>query len=157
MLDGKQIVVHGDGQSLWTLTHSDDFARAFTGLLGNPAAVGETFHITSDEALSWDQVHRTIGAALGVSPKIVHSASETIARLSPEHGPGLLGDKQFSLIFDNSKVKRIVPGYTATIPFFEGIRRSVEWLNANPRNKQIDPELNGLIDDIVAATEPTIR
>ena len=157
MLDNKPIVVHGDGQSLWTLTHSDDFAKGFVGLLGNPAAIGETFHITSDEALPWDQIHRTIGRALGAEPRIVHAPSDMIARLSPQHGPSLLGDKQYSLVFDNSKVKRIVPGYSATIPFFEGMRRSVEWIDARPEHKVVDVELDQLIDDIASAVEPTIR
>jgi nucleoside-diphosphate-sugar epimerase len=157
MLDGKPIVVHGDGTSLWTLTHADDFARGFVGLLGNLEAVGETFHITSDEALSWDQIHRQIGAALGVEPRIVHVTSDLISRLSPQHGPGLIGDKAHSLVFDNTKIKRWVPGYVATIPFHEGMRRSVAWVNDDPARKQINPELDKLIDDIVAAAGPTVR
>jgi nucleoside-diphosphate-sugar epimerase len=157
MLDGRPIVVHGDGQSLWTLTHSDDFAKGFVGLIGNPAAIGETFHITSDEALSWDQIHRTIGGALGVEPRIVHAPSDMIARLSPEYGPSLRGDKQYSLVFDNSKVKRAVPGFAATIPFFEGMRRSVAWIDAHPDRKAADPALDQLMDDLAAAVEPTIR
>jgi nucleoside-diphosphate-sugar epimerase len=157
ILDGRPIVVHGDGQSLWTVTHADDFAKGFVGLLGNPAAIGETFHITSDEALSWDQMHRTIGRALGAEPKIVHATSELIARISPEHGPGLLGDKQYSLIFDNSKLKRVVPGFTATIPFFEGMRRSVAWFDERPELKVASADLDRLIDDIIAAVEPQFR
>ncbi|MEE8440090.1 MAG: SDR family oxidoreductase [Spirochaetia bacterium] len=157
MVDGKSIVVHGDGQSLWTLTHSDDFAKGLAGLLGNPAAIGESFHITSDEALSWDQIHRTIGRALGVEPRIVHVPSDLIARLSPQIGPSLMGDKQYSLVFDNTKIKRIVPGYTATIPFYEGMCRSVEWIDTHPERKVVDAELDRLIDDIASAVEPTIR
>ncbi len=157
MLDGKPVVVHGDGTSLWTLTHSDDFARAFVGLLGNPAAVGEAFHITSEEALTWDQIHRVIGNALGVEPRIVHVTSDLISRLSPQHGPGLVGDKAHSLVFDNTKIKRWVPGFVASIPFHEGMRRSVAWVNEDPERKNVDPELDKLIDDVVAAVDPQVR
>ena len=157
MLDGKPVVVHGDGQSLWTLTHSDDFARGFVGLLGNPAAVGETFHITSDEALSWDQIHHAIGNALGVEPRIIHVTSEMISRLSPQHGPGLLGDKAYSTVFDNTKIRRWVPGFVATIPFHEGMRRSVAWINEDESRRTVDPELDRLIDDVVAAVGPNVR
>jgi len=157
MVDGRDIVVHGDGQSLWTITHADDFARGFVGILGNPAAIGETFHITSDEAITWDQIHQIIAFALGTEAKIVHCPSEIIARLSPQMGEGLLGDKQYSLVFDNSKIKRFVPGYRATIPFFEGMRRSAEWIAAHPDKKVINGQLDALINDIVAAMGPNIR
>lgn len=150
MLDGKPIVVHGDGQSLWTLTHADDFAVAFTGLLGHPASIGETFHITSEEAIAWDEIHRTIGMAIGAEPEIVHVPSEVIARFSPKVGPGLLGDKRFSVIFDNSKVKRLVPGYQATISFAEGMRRSAAVAAQRPQ-KKIDQETDALIDRLVEA------
>lgn len=157
MLDGKPVVVHGDGQSLWTITHSEDFARGFVGLLGNPSAIGETFHITSDEALPWEEIHRIIGATLGVEPRIVHAPSDMIARLSPDVGAGLLGDKQYSVVFDNSKIKRLVPGYQAVIPFHEGMRRSLAWVNQEPGRRESSGELNELIDDIVRAIEPMIR
>ncbi|MFW6212806.1 MAG: SDR family oxidoreductase, partial [Spirochaetota bacterium] len=106
ILDGKPIVVHGDGQSLWTITHVDDFAKAFVGLLGEPSAIGETFHITSDEAITWDQIHIAIGHAIGREPELVHIPSETIGQFDPEFGAGLLGDKRYSVVFDNAKIKR---------------------------------------------------
>lgn len=141
MLDGKAIVVHGDGTSLWTLTHADDFARGFVGLLGNPEAIGETFHITSDEAITWDQVHYEMAAALGVKPKIVHIPSDLIHRHLPGSGVGLVGDRAFSLVFDNTKIKRFVPGFQCRIPFHEGMRRSVAWWQAHPELPRIDPQV----------------
>ncbi|MFW6312608.1 MAG: SDR family oxidoreductase [Spirochaetota bacterium] len=152
MLDGKPIVSHGDGSSLWTITHTDDFAKGFNGLLGNPLAIGETFHITGDEALSWDEIHRAMAAALGVEAKIVHVPSDVIASYDENVGAGLLGDKQYSVVFDNSKIKRYVPGYQATIPFWEGMRRSVAYAEANPElKKQVDPKTDELVDRLVEA------
>jgi len=153
MLDGKNVIVHGDGQSLWTLTHTDDFAIALVGLLGNPDAIGETFQITSDEAITWDQVHRIIGAALGVEPKIVHIPSELLAKMAPEIGPGLIGDKAYSVVFDNSKIKRFVPGFVCKIPFHEGMRRSAQWWRAHPKEAKIDPAIGATIDRILAKWE----
>jgi nucleoside-diphosphate-sugar epimerase len=153
MLDGKPIVVHGDGLSLWTITHADDFAKAFVGLLGHPGAIGETFHITGDEALSWDEIHLTIGRALGVEPRIVHVPSEVIARFDPDTGAGLLGDKRYSVIFDNTKIKRLVPGYQATITFAEGMRRSARWIEEHPDRKRIVGSINDLTDRLIAAME----
>lgn len=149
MLDGKRIIIHGDGQSLWTLTHSDDFAVGFTGLLGNPETLGETFHITTDEALTWDQIHRIIGAAIGVEPKIVHVPSETINAFSPEIGEGLLGDKAYSVVFDNTKIKRFVPGFRCTISFNDGMRRAAAWRMARPDRRPVDAKLDALIDTIL--------
>ena len=149
ILDGRSIVVHGDGSSLWTLTHTSDFAKGFTGLLGDPRTLGETFHITSDEALTWDQIHTAIAAGLGKEARIVHVSSETIARHSERYGPGLIGDKAHSVVFDNSKIKRFVPGYQAVIPFHEGVRKSLAWLEEHPERKTIDGETDKLIDDLV--------
>lgn len=151
MLDGKRVIVHGDGQSLWTLTHTDDFAVGFAGLLGNPNAIGETFQITSDEAITWDQVHQIVGAALGVEPKIVHIPSEVINRFDSSVGAGLLGDKAYSVVFDNTKIKRFVPGFVCRIPFHEGMRRSVAYLDAHPERRIVEPAVNSLIDRILAA------
>jgi nucleoside-diphosphate-sugar epimerase len=143
ILDGKEIVVPGDGQSLWTLTHASDFARGFIGLLGNPTAIGQAFHITSDEFLTWETIHQTIGLALGAGPRIVHVPSDFVARVCPERGKSLLGDKAHSAIFDNSKIKRYVPEFRATIPFAEGIRRSLAWLDAHPESKKVDAVIDG--------------
>lgn len=150
MRRGVPIVVHGDGTSLWTLTHSRDFAKAFVGLLGHPAAIGDTFQITSDEYLPWDQIAVTLGGAAGVEPIIVHATSDELTVAVPEWGPGLLGDKAHSVIFDNAKVKRLVPDYVATIPFAEGAREIVEWHDADASRRGIDDALNARLDAVVA-------
>jgi nucleoside-diphosphate-sugar epimerase len=151
MLTGKPIVVHGDGTSLWTLTHAEDFANGFVGLLGHPQAVGHAFHITSDFVLTWNQVYEQIGEALDVQPALVHIPSEFIATVSPDQGAGLLGDKMWSVIFDNSKIKRFVPGYVATIPFHEGIRRTLAWFQADQSRMVVPVEDNAQIERILAA------
>ena len=151
MLAGKEIVVHGDGESLWTLTHSRDFALGFVGLMGNPTAVGETFHITSEFAYTWNQIHRTIGAGLGVEPKLVHIPSEIIGRIVPSRGPGLLGDKAHCLVFDCGKLKRLVPDFVARIPFQEGVRMSVAWYEAHPEKKVSDPAVENEYETVLKA------
>jgi nucleoside-diphosphate-sugar epimerase len=151
MLEGRAIVVHGDGQSLWTLTHASDFARGFVGLLGNPAAVGQTFHITADESLTWDAIYGAIGAALGVEPRLVHVPSEFIAAVCPERGAALLGDKTHTVIFDNAKIKRYVPAFHATVPFIEGVRRSLAWFDRHPDAKVIDPRIEAEYETVLAA------
>lgn len=151
LLDGKPIVVHGDGTSLWTLTHAEDFARGFVGLLGHPQAVGQAFHITSDFVLTWNQIYEQIAEALGVVPKFVHIPSDFIARIEPETGAGLLGDKMWSVLFDNSKLKRFVPGYVATIPFHEGIRQTLAWFQADESRMRVAPEDDAQIERILAA------
>lgn len=148
---GKPAIVPGDGESLWTMTHSRDFARAFVGLLGNDAAIGESFHITSDEVLTWNQIVETIARAAGVEPRIVGIPSRFIASFDEGLGTELLCDKAFSLVFDNSKIKRFVPGFEAQISFADGVARSVAWLEANPEWKRVDGERDALLDRIVAA------
>ncbi len=150
MLAGKPVIVHGDGQSLWTLTHTKDFAVGFTGLLGNPQAIGEVFQITSDEALTWDEIHHSVAHALGVEANIVHMPSEFIARHNPERGAELLGDKAYSVIFDNSKIKRFVPAYRATIPFHLGMRWSAEWYQSHPEAKVIDKKRDEEIEHLLS-------
>jgi nucleoside-diphosphate-sugar epimerase len=151
MRRGQPVIVHGDGTSLWTLTHHRDFARGFVGLLGNCGALGEAFHITSDEWLSWNQIFDTIGHAAGVEPKLVHFPSEVIAAYDPEWGASLLGDKAHSMIFDNTKIKRLVPEYLATIPFARGAEEIVAWYDADPARQLFDPALDALLDRLVAA------
>ena len=153
MLEGKPIVVHGDGSSLWTITHTQDFAIGFTGLLGNPAAIGETFHITGDESPSWDEIHRTIGMAFGVEPKIIHVPSEVLARFDEGLGAGLVGDKAHTVTFDNSKIKRLVPRYQQRISFHEGMRRGVELIAERPELKTITEKTNELVDAVIAAMD----
>ena len=150
MRRGKPVIVHGDGTSLWTLTHHTDFAHAFLGLLGNPHAIGESFHITGDEWLSWNQIFGIIADAAGVpNPKLVHIPSELIAAYDPEWGAGLLGDKMHSMIFDNGKVKRVVPDYVACIPFSQGAREIMAWYDADPARQVVDDALDTLIDQII--------
>ena len=150
MRRGKQVIVHDDGTSLWTLTHNSDFARALAGLLGNADAVGESFHLTSDFALTWDQVTEMIAAAADLEPDIVHIPSETIAAVDPGLGKELLCDKRHSLVFDNAKLKRFVPGFEATLSFAEGIERSLAWFNADSARKTVDAERDALLDRIIA-------
>ena len=151
MRRSAEVVVHGDGTSLWTLTHQRDFAKAFVGLLGHPAAIGDTFHITSDEWLSWNEIFRIVGQAAGVEPKLVHVPSDAIAALDPGWGAGLLGDKAHSMIFDNSKVRRLVPDYTAVIPFAQGAREIIDWYDGDSGRRQVDPDMDATMDRLVAA------
>lgn len=148
---GRPIIVHGDGSSLWVVTHAEDFARGFVGVLGNGQALGHAFHITSDEVLTWNQIYETIADALGVEAKIVHIPSEFIARIVPEMSGGLLGDKTWSVVFDNSKIKAFVPGFQATIPFREGIRRTLAWFAAAEERRRVDTRVNETMDRILAA------
>lgn len=151
MRRGKEVVVHGDGTSLWTLTHHRDFAHAFVGLLGHPAAIGDSFHITSDEWLTWDQIFAMVAQAAGVEPKLVHVASDAIAAVDPAWGAGLLGDKAHSLVFDNSKVKQLVPDYVATIPFAEGAKEILDYYDADPDRQLVDDAMNATLDQLVEA------
>jgi nucleoside-diphosphate-sugar epimerase len=153
MRAGKKVIVHGDGTSLWTLTHHRDFAKGFVGLLGNPHALGEAIHITSDEVLSWNQIAETLANALGVEAKIVHIPSEVIAAYDSAWGAGLLGDKAHSMIFDNSKIKRLVPEFVATIPFHQGAAEIVAWYTSHPAAQKGDEKLNQLIDTMIAAAD----
>ena len=153
MRAGKKVVVHGDGTSLWTLTHHRDFAKGFVPLLGNPHALGEAIHITSDEVLTWNQIVEILANALGVQAKIVHIPSEVIAGYDPEWGAGLLGDKAHSMIFDNTKIKRLVPEYVASIPFRQGAAEIIAWYESHPTAQKVDERLNQLIDTMVAAYE----
>jgi nucleoside-diphosphate-sugar epimerase len=151
MRAGLPVLVHGDGTSLWTLTHSQDFAKAFVGLLGRPQAVGESYTITSDEYLPWNQIYKLFARAAGVrEPELVHVASETIAAHSAELGANLLGDRSHSVVFDNTKIKSLVPGYRATIPFADGAREIVQWFDANPELQTVDQDYMALTDRLTA-------
>ena len=149
MRAGKEIVVHGDGTSLWTLTHHEDFARGFVPLLGSPRTVGEAFHITSDDVLTWDRIAHTLAAAAGVEARIVHVPSDAIAAVDPEWGASLLGDKAHSSIFDNAKVRSVVPDYVATIPFEQGAREIVAWHGEDPARRVVDPGIDAVLDRLV--------
>lgn len=151
ILDDKEIVVHGDGTSLWTMTHNTDFAKGFVGLMGRRQAIGEAYHITSDEVLTWDEIAIAIGQAVGKMPKMVHCTAHQIARFMPGEEGDLLGDKSTCGVFDNTKIKRLVPDFVCTVPFAEGVRRSVAYFNAHPKLKTIDEEWNRSIEAILEA------
>ncbi len=142
----QEIVVHGDGTSLWTLTHQTDFAKGFVGLLGHPQAIGDSFHITSDEVLTWNQIHEILAAAAGTTARIVHIPSDAILAEDERWGRSLLGDKAYSVTFDNSKLRSLVPGFTATTPFFRGAREIVAWHDADPARRRIDADMDALIE-----------
>ena len=154
MRKGKKVIVHGDGTSLWVLTHHQDFAKGFVGLLGNHHAIGDAFHITSDEVLTWNQIYTILAHAAGVAePRLVHVPSELIATFDAEWGDGLLGDKAHSVVFDNTKVKRLVPDFTATISFCRGAEEIMAWFDADPARRAVSAEYNALQDRIIAASE----
>lgn len=148
---GQDVIVHGDGTSLWTLTHSADFAKGFVGLMGNSRTLGHAFHITSDEALTWNQIYEIIGHAVGASPRIVHIPSDFIARVNSGIGASLLGDKAKSILFDNAKIKYFVPDYLATISFREGIRRTLNWFETDIARQNIDTKSNNFFDRCLTA------
>jgi len=151
MKKAQPVIVHGDGSSLWVVTHAEDLARGLLGLMDNEQALGEAFHITSDEILTWNQIYQTIGEALGVKPNIVHIPSDFIAGVEPSLAGSLFGDKTWSVVFDNSKIKRFVPEFEAIIPFREGIRRTVEWFEADEARRNVDQSLNDVMNRILAA------
>ena len=162
MLDGKPVIVHGDGSSLWTLTWNEDFARGFIGLLGNPKAIGEAFQIMSDEQLTWNQIYQTVADALSAlngSPvefKPCHVASDFLAAVAPkdyDFEGNLLGDKAVTVIFDCTKLKTAVPGFQATVRFDEGVRRCVGHILAHPELQIEDPEFDAWCDRVIAAQE----
>jgi nucleoside-diphosphate-sugar epimerase len=148
---GRPIVCHGDGTSLWVMTASADFALGLVGLLGRRDAVGEAFHITSDEVLTWDGIYQAIGHAAGREPDLVHVPSDLIAALYPERGGSLLGDKAWSVVFDNARIKRFVPDYQARIRFADGMARSVAWFDADPGRRAVSDTANAMIDRVIAA------
>ena len=157
MRRGKKVIVPGDGSSLWVITHNTDFAKGLIGLLGLEQAIGHAFHITTDEVMTWNQFYRATGTAAGAEPQLIHMPSDFIGACLPEALGGLIGDKAVSVVFDNSKIKRFVPGYCATIPFGQGIRRTIEWFDADPARKQIDSEANAKWDKLIEAYERGTR
>jgi len=150
MRQGKPVIVHGDGTSLWTLTHHDDFARGFVPLLGHPRTVGEAFQIMGDDVLTWDQIAQTLAAAAGVDADIVHVPSDAIAAADPDWGAGLLGDKAHSMVFDTTKLRRVVPDFVATIPFEVGAREIVDWHDEDSARRRVDDRLDAVMDDLAA-------
>ena len=154
MLEGKPVIIHGDGTSLWTLTHNTDFAKGFVGLMGNPHAIGDVFHITSDDTLTWNQIYQTIADALNVPLKVVHVSSEFLDAVGPyDYRGGLIGDKANTVLFDNRKLKRAVPGFKATVRFDQGVRRTLDYILAHPECQQADPAFDAWCDRVIAAVE----
>lgn len=158
MKKGKKVIIHGDGTSLWTVTHSDDFAKAFIGLLGHQQAIGQSFHITSDEILNWNQIYEAVAEAVGVELNAVHIASDFICKVAEGIGQdwmwgNLLGDKSVSTVFDNSKIKRFVPDFVAIIPFKMGIKRTIRWFEEDKSRRTIDENNNILLETVLSAYE----
>ncbi|MCL2055202.1 MAG: SDR family oxidoreductase [Oscillospiraceae bacterium] len=154
ILEGKPVIIHGDGTSLWTMTHNSDFADAFIGLLGNAHAIGEAVQITSDETVTWNQIYRSVANALGAELKPCYATSDFLARCSNYDFTGsLIGDKANSVVFDNSKLKRLVPGFNAKVRFDQGIRMTVENVLANKELQIEDPEFDAWCDKIAAALD----
>ncbi len=151
MRRGLSVVCHGDGTALWVMTHASDFAVGLVGLLGHPGAIGEAFHITSDEVLTWDAIYQTIARAAGVEARLVHVPSALIAALVPDRGASLLGDKAQSTVFDNAKVRRLVPEFQPRVSFAEGIARSIAWFDADPARRVVGAAANENIERVLAA------
>ncbi len=151
----KPVIIQGDGSSLWTVTFNTDFAVGFVGLMGNPHAIGEAFHITSDESLTWDQIYETIADALGVKLKPYHVSSDFLAEVGKQYDfeGGLLGDKSCTVVFDNSKLKRIVPEYNAVVSFKEGVRKALDYILAHPECQVEDEEFDKWCDNVIEALE----
>ncbi|MFA5238980.1 MAG: SDR family oxidoreductase [Phycisphaerae bacterium] len=153
MRKNKKVIIHGDGTAIWTITHNSDFAKGFVGLLGNKKAIGQAFHITSDEALTWNRIYQEIADAANAELNPVYITSDFIARFDPEMTGTLLGDKSHSSVFDNSKIKRFVPDFVATVPFAQGVKRSVEWFEADPKRCVVDDDYNNFMDRLILACE----
>ena len=157
MRKGKKIIIHGDGSSIWVMTHSIDFAKGFNGLLGQMQAIGHSFHITSDELLTWNQIYQAMADAAGAELNAVHIATDFICKAAEDMGMDLAGqlhgDKAASVIFDNSKIKRFVPGFNAVIPFWQGIKKTIDWYDEDPSRRMIDENNNRMLDGIIAAYE----
>lgn len=151
MLKGKPVIVPGDGSNLWTLTFNEDFAKGFIGLMGNAHAIGEAVHITSDESLTWNQIYRIIADALGVQARLVHISTDFLAACKPGLEGELIGDKCNTVVFDNSKLKRLVPGFCADVRFDQGVRRVLKKVLNDPKLQKADPEFDRWCDDILAA------
>ncbi|NOV02679.1 SDR family oxidoreductase [Paenibacillus planticolens] len=158
MLENKPVIIHGDGTSLWTMTHNSDFAKGFIGLMGNLHAIGESVQITSDETLTWNQIYETIAGALGVKLQAVHVSSEFLAACSKEnYRGGLLGDKSNSVVFDNAKLKRLVPEFVATTRFDQGLKATVAHILAHPELQREDQEFDQWCDKVIDALDAAAK
>ncbi len=157
IIDGKPVIIQGDGSSLWTVTWNGDFAIGYTGLMGNPHAIGEAFHITSDESLTWDQIYQTIASVLGKELKAYHVASDFLAACGDKYGfdfeGSLTGDKSVTVVFDNSKLKRAVPQMKTTVRFDQGVKMSLDYVLSHPELQVEDPEFDKWCDRVIAALD----
>ena len=155
MMEGKKVIIHGDGTNLWTLTHNSDFAKGFVGLIGNPAALGEAFHITSDESVTWNQVYQIVADRLNVPLHAYHVSTDFLSAVNPPHDywGSLMGDKANSVVFDNTKLKKAVPGFQATVSVAEGIANTVDYVLAHPQCQADDPEFDDWCDKVINALE----
>lgn len=149
MKRGKKVIVHGDGETLWTLTHNTDFARCFVGLFTHPDAIGDAFNIVGEEVLTWNQIYAAIASAAGVELQLVHVPSEIITRYWPDREAGLFGDKMYSMVFDCSKVRRLVPGWHSSVPFAEGVKESIAWHEADESRMVCDTDAEKHIDELI--------
>lgn len=153
---GKKVIVPGDGTSIWTVTHNSDFAKAFLGLMGNPHAIGQAFHITSDERLTWDQMTKITAQAMGVEAKIAHIPSDVLAKLWPDYEGSLIGDKANSVWFDNEKIKRYAPDFVCTTPFAKGVRLALDYIDQHEECRKPDPEFDAWCDQVIAQYEDMV-
>jgi len=155
MIQGKQVIIHGDGTSLWTMTHNSDFAKGFTGLMANEKAIGQAIQITSDETLTWTQIYQCVADALGVELRPYYISSYFLADIAPEYDfkGGLLGDKACSVVFDNTKLKSLVPDFKPEVPFAQGIKRTVDYIHEHPQLKRPDPQFDAWCDNIIKKLE----
>jgi nucleoside-diphosphate-sugar epimerase len=151
MREGRPVVVHGDGTTPWTITHTTDFAVGFVGLFGRRDVIGDTFHITGDHAPTWDQITTWLGKAAGVQAELVHVPSETIARIKPEWSADLFGDRMHPMVFDNTKIRSLVPEFRPTVPFWTGAQEIIAHHDATPALQVVDAQLDADLDRMIAA------
>lgn len=158
MLEGKKVIIHGDGTSLWTMTHNSDFAKGFIGLMGNIHAIGEAVQITSDESLTWNQIYKIVADALGVELKVCYASSEFLdATSSYDFNGSLIGDKANTVVFDNSKVKRLVPGFTCTRRFDQGVKETIDYVLSHPECQKEDSEFDLWCDKVIEALDNAVK
>lgn len=160
MMEGKPVLIHGDGTSLWTLTFNSDFAKGFVGLMGNIHAIGEAVQITGDESLTWNQIYQTVADALGVELNPYYVSSHFLAKCDTQRlniEGSLLGDKAHTVVFDNTKLKKLVPGFCADIRFDQGVRKAVAYVMSHPECQIEDPEFDAWCDCVIEAQEEALK
>ncbi len=156
IMKGKPVIIPGDGNSLWTITHNTDFAKAFVGIMGNQASIGEAIHITSDEAITWNKIYDLIGDALNVKVIKYHVSTDFLVKVQKDIEGGLIGDKANTVVFDNSKIKRLVPEYVATTRFDQGVKQSIKYILAHPQLQIEDEKFDMFCDNIIKSQEEAV-